>query len=1379
MFRGVGAQMLNVLRSFLSATFLALAFSVGMISTAGAHHTADSFFVAPRVALTRGVEASLTGTVGELVVENRVTNATTRYSLLRVDGGKSVALSGDVSGALMQGARVSATGTFTGETLSVRGYESLSTTQSTTSSTATSDSAQGTLLLAHADDFENDRSEFRMVVRGDDGQATELNLAALPSTLQTGMSVVAYGARSADRLSMDVSRVEITSAPSSKFAAQEMAKAQSLTTNSVLMILVKFAGSTEPFTPAEVTQVMKTNANSVANYYNEVSYGQQALNVTVTSAWLQTNLDPTKAPVSTCDFSTIHNAADTAAMAAGYNVASYTNRYYVFAYASTATNPTARVPCGWSGLAYVGYGEAYSNAYNQLGVYGHELGHNFGLLHAASLRCTGQAIGGTCSASEYGDPFDVMGNISGMHFNAMQKSLLQWIPASSVKTHSGGTQTYALTPIESPSGASYAVKIPALTNRTYWVEYRQPLGFDSGLSAGGAGAQIRVASPFETTCSGCGDDTELLDMTPATTTFSDAALQAGQVFNDTANNISVSVLSQSPTLLTLQVSAAAGTATTTTLATSLTPATVGSLVTLTATVTGNAPTGTVNFVDGGASIGGCSAVTLVGSGNSRTAACAISSLAVATHSIVAAYSGGAGNTASNSATLSQVVNKATGTTTMVSSLNPATAGSSVTFTATVAGISPTGSVNFKDGSTSISGCSTVALAGTGNSRTAQCTTSTLATGTHSVTAAYTGDASNLASTSAALSQGVNTATAPSTTTLASSAAPSTFGSTVTFTATVVGTAPTGTVTFAAGGATITGCSAVALAGTGNSKTAACATSTLPVGTQSIVASYSGGTGNNASTSSPLSQLINKAIGTATLSSSANPAGAGASVTFTAAVAGIAPTGTVGFTSGGTSISGCSAVALAGSGNARTAGCTTSALTAGTHSIVANYTGDGNNAADSSPALSQAITASGGSTNFALASNGGVASASSSYSSSYPVAAINNNNRSGTGWGAGGGWNDGTSGVFPDWVQIDFNGSKTIDHIVLYTLQDNYLSPVEPTDTMTFSVWGITAFNVQGWNGSAWVTLGTVSGNNLVKRTVTFTPFVTTRVRINITAALGSYSRIIELEAWGTAAVGPAAATTTLASSANPSTSGSSITFTATVVGAAPTGSVKFSDGATAIASCSAITVAGSGNSKTAQCTTSGLSVGTHNIVASYSGDASNGASNSAALSQGVNASGSTSVNVALASNGAVATASSAYGAGYGASSVNDNIRSGVSWGNGGGWADGTADAFPDWVQIKFSATKTIGHVVVYTVQDNYATPVEPTDTMTFSKYGVTAFTVQGWNGSAWIKLATVTGNNLVKRTVTFSPYATTKIRINVTAALNSYSRIVEIEAWGN
>ena len=70
--------------------------------------------------------------------------------------------------------------------------------------------------------------------------------------------------------------------------------------------------------------------------------------------------------------------------------------------------------------------------------------------------------------------------------------------------------------------------------------------------------------------------------------------------------------------------------------------------------------------------------------------------------------------------------------------------------------------------------------------------------------------------------------------------------------------------------------------------------------------------------------------------------------------------------------------------------------------------------------------------------------------------------------------------------------------------------------------------------------------------------------------------------------------------------------------------------------------------------------------------------------------------------------------------------------------------------------------------------------MTFTQYGVTAFTVQGsTGGGTWITLGTVSGNNLVKRTVNFTAASYDRIRINVTAALASYSRITEIEAWGN
>ncbi len=750
-----------------------------------------------------------------------------------------------------------------------------------------------------------------------------------------------------------------------------------------------------------------------------------------------------------------------------------------------------------------------------------------------------------------------------------------------------------------------------------------------------------------------------------------------------------------------------------------------------------APTGSVNFKDGASSITGCSAVALTGSGNSKTAQCTTSSLTAATHSITAAYGGDAGNAASTSAALSQVVNSVgpgPSTTTVVSSLNPSTAGTNVMFTATVAGSNPTGSVNFKDGASSITGCSAVALTGSGNSKTAQCTTSSLTAATHSITAAYGGDAGNTASTSAALSQVVNKVT--STTTVVSSANPSTVGVNVTFTATVSGLAPTGSVNFKDGASSITGCSAVALTGSGNSKTAQCTTSSLTAATHSITAAYGGDAGNAASTSAALSQVVNS-VGpgpsTTTVVSSLNPSTAGTNVMFTATVAGSNPTGSVNFKDGASSITGCSAVALTGSGNSKTAQCTTSSLTAATHSITAAYGGDAGNTASTSAALSQVVNTVGASINVALASNGGVASASSSYNTGFPVSAIINNERAGANWGNGGGWNDSTANAYPDWVQINFIGSKTIDHVVVYTLQDNYANPVEPTDTMTFGLYGITAFTVQGWNGSSWVSLGSVSGNTLVKRTVNFAAFTTDRIRINVTAALASYSRITEVEAWGTAPVGPGPSATTLVSSSNPSTVGTSVTVTATVAGRNPTGSVNFKDGASSISGCSAVALVGSGNSRTAACSTSALTAATHSITAAYAGDAGNAASTSAALSQVVNVGGG-SINVALASNGGVASASSSYNTGFPVSAIINNERAGANWGNGGGWNDNTMNAFPDWVQVNFSGSKTIDRVVVYTLQDNYASPVEPTDTTTFSLYGITAFTVQGWNGAAWVTL---------------------------------------------
>jgi hypothetical protein len=162
------------------------------------------------------------------------------------------------------------------------------------------------------------------------------------------------------------------------------------------------------------------------------------------------------------------------------------------------------------------------------------------------------------------------------------------------------------------------------------------------------------------------------------------------------------------------------------------------------------------------------------------------------------------------------------------------------------------------------------------------------------------------------------------------------------------------------------------------------------------------------------------------------------------------------------------------------------------------------------------TAVPGAVNVAAKVNGGVASASSTYSTAFPASAVNDGDRAGINWGNGGGWNDATADVFPDSVQVMFSGSKTITEIDVFTLQDNFAAPATPTQSMTFSLYGITDFQVQYWTGTDWMTVpgGSISGNTLVWRQLTFAPITTTAVRVLVTGALASYSRIVEIEAWG-------------------------------------------------------------------------------------------------------------------------------------------------------------------------------------------------------------------------------------------------------------------------
>jgi subtilase family serine protease/sugar lactone lactonase YvrE len=274
--------------------------------------------------------------------------------------------------------------------------------------------------------------------------------------------------------------------------------------------------------------------------------------------------------------------------------------------------------------------------------------------------------------------------------------------------------------------------------------------------------------------------------------------------------------------------------------------------------------------------------------------------------------------------------QATPTLSVTSSSNPSTYGSSVTFTATISS-GPTGMVTFYDSGTAIG---TGSISGT----TATFTSSTLAAGVHSITAGWAGNTNYGPVTSAAITQTVNAATP--TLSVTSSSNPSTYGSPVTFTATI-SSGPTGTVTFYDSGSAI---------GTGSisGTTATFTSSTLAAGVHSITAGWAGNTNYNSVTSAAVTQTVNQATPTLSVTSSSNPSTYGSPVTFTATISS-GPTGIVTFYDSGTAIG-------TGSISGATATFTTSTLALGIHSITAGWAGNTNYSPMTSAAITQTVNA---------------------------------------------------------------------------------------------------------------------------------------------------------------------------------------------------------------------------------------------------------------------------------------------------------------------------------------------------------------------------------------------------------------------------------------
>ena len=575
------------------------------------------------------------------------------------------------------------------------------------------------------------------------------------------------------------------------------------------------------------------------------------------------------------------------------------------------------------------------------------------------------------------------------------------------------------------------------------------------------------------------------------------------------------------------------------------------------------------------------------------------------------------------------------TTTVTSSVNPSLFGQSVTFTAVVTGVGPVpaGTVTFQDAGVNIAGCVGRPLV----AGAATCVTSGLPVGANAITGIYSGDANFSTSTSAALTQTVNkgnTATA-----LASPVNPSVSGQSVTFTATVTATLPasgtrTGTVDFQDAGASIAGCGAQVVAAAG---TATCVVAFAGPGSHTISAVYSGDANFNTSTSPNLTQTVNKGNTATAVTSSANPSVSGQSVTYTATVTATAPasgtrTGTVDFRDGGVTIAGCGAQAVAAAG---TATCAVAFAGPGSHTISAIYSGDANFNTSTSGNLTQTVNKGTTSTAVTSSVNPSVSGQSVTYTATVSVTAPASGTPTGmvnfrdaavtiAGCGAQA---VSVSGTATCTVTYAAAAAHTISGI--YSGDVNFNTSTSANLTQTVSKGGTTTVVTSSANPSVWgesvtytatvtanapaagTPTGTVTfkrggvniagcvNRGLVAGVATCTSAAAVVGSNSITAIYGGDANFLtSTSAPLTQTVNQDSTTTTLSSSANPSTVGQSVTYTANVAADAPgsgtrTGTVNFQDAGVTIAGCGARAVAVAG---TATCVITYAGPASHTIT---------------------------------------------------------------------------------------------------------------------------------------------------------------------------------------
>ncbi len=406
---------------------------------------------------------------------------------------------------------------------------------------------EGTLEVVHADFFEDGVSNTTYTLSRSDSHKIELHPAGnIHVGLESGQKIRVKGVLIDNEMIFDATNsisqgqdfrggIDIIMQPGNPPVLGEQ---------KTVFLLVNFRNTSQPnLTTGQVSDLL---TNTLNPYYVENSFGKISVTGDV-FGWYTLDID------QSCNYSTVRSQA----------ISASDNDVYFPNYSRLVIIAPFGPSCGWSGIAIIGkttistgdgivsmsWAGIMSSYGTSLLVIGHELGHNFGNHHASFLDCADVTIADSgCVVYEYGDGYNIMGNARPFHFNGPHKEYVGWFEPNNIQTVTS-SGTYILEPIETQTANLKVLKIQRYAWDYMYIEYRQPIGYDTlNITVGDIyqGALLHsLLSP---------NKTALLDPTPLDNSTSTITLTVGSSFIDPATGTQITTSAKTSNSLTLNVS---------------------------------------------------------------------------------------------------------------------------------------------------------------------------------------------------------------------------------------------------------------------------------------------------------------------------------------------------------------------------------------------------------------------------------------------------------------------------------------------------------------------------------------------------------------------------------------------------------------------------------------------------------------------------------------------------------------------------------------------------------------------------------------------------------------------------------------------------------